>query len=83
MGRGSTPNYNVPQPVIVVDKATQRRLTSAMVGLAVSWVIILALSVTLGFLYTEMSIAKGSNTYKDKRIDALKIQYEQVCRKED
>ncbi len=83
MGRGSTPNYNIPQPVIVVDKATQRRLTSAMVGLVASWFVILALVVTLGFLYTEIQIAKGSNTYKDKRIQALKHQYEQVCRKED
>lgn len=67
----------------MVDKATQRRLTTAMVGLVASFVVILFLAITLGFLYTEMQIAKGSNTYKDKRIEALKIQYEQVCRKED
>jgi hypothetical protein len=54
-----------------------------MVGLIASWLVILALVVTLGFLYTEIQIAKGSNTYKDKRIQALKHQYEQVCRKED
>lgn len=67
----------------MVDKVTQRKLTGAMVWLVISWLVILSLCVTLGFLYTELQIAIGSNRFKDKRIANLKYQYEISCRKDD
>ena len=68
---------------VVVDKATQRRLTGAMVWLVISWILILGLVVTLGFLYTDLQVAIGSNRFKDKRIANLKYQFENSCRKDD
>ena len=81
---GRTPSHNnLHSPLVMVDKATQRGFTAAMVGLIVSWIVILSLVIVLGFMFTELKIAMGMNQLKDKRINSLKHQYEIICRKDE
>ena len=83
MGSRTPGNNNLYSPIVVVDKAAQRGLTAAMVGLIVSWIVILSLVIVLGFMFTELKISMGMNQLKDKRINSLKHQYEIICRKDE
>lgn len=67
----------------MVAKATQRKLTGALVWLIICLVIILALMLSVGSLYTDLKIAQGANKQIEKRIDRIKENYSIYCRKED
>jgi ABC-type cobalt transport system substrate-binding protein len=66
----------------VVDKVTQRKLTGALVWLVICMVIILALVLITGSLYMDLKTAQGANRRIEKRIDAIRSDYEVYCRKE-
>lgn len=67
----------------MVVKATQRKLTGALVWLIICLVIILALMLSVGSLYTDLKIAQGANRQIEKRINNIRRDYEFYCRKED
>lgn len=67
----------------MVAKATQRKLTGAMVWLNITLAVILTLVLMLGSLYIDFKTADTANKKIEKRIEKIKQDYDLYCRKED
>ena len=71
------------RPPHVVDKVTQRKLTGAMVWLNLAMIAILCLVLAVGSLYLDLKTAQGANKKIERKIEKLRYQYENYCKKEE
>ena len=82
MATGNNSSNRSNAPAHVVDKVTQRKLTGALVWLIICMVIILALVLVTGSLYMDLKTAQGANKRIERRIEAIRSDYEVYCKKD-
>ena len=63
--------------------SAQGESAALALGVVICLVVIIGFITITGFLYADLMAAQGANKQVEKRVEALKRQYEVDCRKED